>query len=157
GASGAFVKRSNDMHARYLRSVLALLVCGLAAAVPAGAADDYAVDAMHAGVNFKISHFGLCWIHGRFDEFSGNFTLDADDPSKCSFSMTIKADSIDTNNKKRDDHLRSPDFLNAKQYPAITFKSTAVQAIKDGYQVTGDFTLHGETKSVTFPLMGGRK
>ena len=64
---------------------------------------------------------------------------------------------MDTNNKKRDDHLRSPDFFNVKQYPTITFKSTAVKAVKDGYQVTGDFTLHGVTKSLTFAMVGGRK
>jgi polyisoprenoid-binding protein YceI len=95
-------------------------------------------------------------VYGRFDDFSGTFTID-EDPGKCSFNLTIKTDSVDTNNKKRDDHLRSPDFFNVKQFPMITFKSTSVKAIKDGYQVTGDLTLHGVTKSVSFPLLGGRK
>jgi polyisoprenoid-binding protein YceI len=124
--------------------------------VPALAADEYAVDAAHASVTFKISHLGLSWIHGRFDDFSGGFTLN-DNPEKCSFGLTIKTDSIDTNNKQRDDHLRSPDFFNAKQFPVISFRSTAVKAGKDGYQVTGDLTLHGVTKTVTFALAGGRK
>src|SRR5262249_11112345 len=62
-----------------------------------------------------------------------------------------------TNNKKRDEHLRSPDFLNAKQFPGIAFKSTAVKPIQDGFEVTGDLTLHGVTKSITFPLKGGAK
>src|SRR5438309_1023493 len=79
------------------------------------AADEYAIDGMHASVYFRISHIGLSWVYGRFDEFSGNFTIDADDPTKCSFQMNIKASSIDTNNRKRDDHLRSPDFFNVKQ------------------------------------------
>lgn len=122
---------------------------------PAPAADDYAIDGAHAGVNFKISHLGLSWIYGRFDAFSGTFTLDPE-PGKCAFNLTIKADSIDTNNKKRDDHLRSPDFFNAKQFPAIEFKSTAVKAGKDGYEVTGDLTMHGETKPVTFAVVGGK-
>jgi polyisoprenoid-binding protein YceI len=86
--------------------------------VPALAADEYAVDTAHASVTFKISHLGLSWIHGRFDDFSGGFTIN-DIPEKCSFGLTIKTDSIDTNNKQRDDHLRSPDFFNAKQFPAI--------------------------------------
>jgi polyisoprenoid-binding protein YceI len=124
---------------------------------PARAADDYAVDPVHSGVTFKISHLGLAWVHGRFNDFAGNFTLDPDDAGKCSFGLTIKAESVDTNNPKRDDHLRSPDFFNVKQFPAITFKSTAVKAGKDGYQVTGDLTLHGVTKPVTFALAGGRK
>src|SRR5262249_50299223 len=109
-----------------------------------------------AGVQFKISHAGLSWVYGRFNEFSGSFTIDPD-PAKCSFAMTIKAASIDTANQKRDDHLRSPDFFNVKQFPTIIFKSTALKAIKDGYEVTGELTLHGVTKPITFALVGGRK
>ena len=126
------------------------------AAAPARAADEYVIDAMHAGGHFKISHLGLSWIHGRFNDFSGSFTLDPD-PAKCSFSLTIKAESIDTANPKRDQHLRSPDFFNVKQFPAITFQTTAVKAVTDGYEVTGDLTLHGVTRPITFSLLGGRK
>ena len=126
-------------------------------ASPARSADDFTVDAAHAGVNFKISHMGLSAIVGRFNEFSGDFSIDPDDASKCSFTLTINAETIDTNNQKRDAHLRSPDFFNTKQFPTITFKSTKVEAGKDGYQVTGDLTLHGVTKPITFALAGGRK
>src|SRR5262245_61956844 len=126
-----------------------------ASSAPTPAADDYAIDGMHAGVNFKISHLGLSWIYGRFDVFSGTFTLDPE-PGKCAFNLTIKTDSVDTNNRKRDEHLRAPDFFNAKQFPAIEFKSTSVKAGKDGYDVTGDLTMHGETKPVTFALVGGK-
>jgi polyisoprenoid-binding protein YceI len=139
------------MHKRFLAPIFAAVVF----AVPA-LADDYVIDGMHSGVNFKISHLGLSWIHGRFDNFTGNFTIDPADPGKSSFTLNIKADSIDTNNQKRDDHLRSPDFFNVKQFPAITFKSTSVKAAKDGFQVTGDLTMHGQTKSVTFTLVGGK-
>ena len=143
------------MHQRLVRSALVAVVVAMAAAAPAPA-DSYAVDPMHAGVTFKISHAGLAWIPGRFNELSGEVTLD-DDPAKCSFSLTIKTASVDTNMPKRDDHLRSPDFFNVKQFPAITFKSTAVKALKDGYEVTGDLTMHGVTKPVTFALVGGKK
>src|SRR5207245_1214880 len=68
----------------------------------------------------------------------------------------IKSSSVDTGVKQRDDHLRSPDFFNAKQYPTITFKSSDVKAVKDGYELTGDFTLHGVTKPITFVLQGGK-
>jgi polyisoprenoid-binding protein YceI len=132
----------------------AALLIGLSA--PAFAADDYTIDGMHSAVSFKVSHLGLSWTHGRFNDFSGAFALDPD-ASKCSFSLTIQASSIDTNNKKRDAHLSSPDFFNVKQYPTMAFKSTAVKAIKNGYEVTGDMTLHGKTKSITFALVGGRK
>jgi polyisoprenoid-binding protein YceI len=135
---------------------IALLTTALfALAAPAQAADEYTVDTAHASVTFKISHIGLSWVYGRFNEFSGSFTIDPD-PAKCSFALTIKAASIDTANPKRDDHLRSPDFFNVKQFPTISFKSTAVKAGKDGYEVTGDLTMHGVTKPVTFALVGGR-
>jgi polyisoprenoid-binding protein YceI len=133
-----------------------VLVALLFAALPARAADEYAVDNVHSGVTFKISHIGLAWVFGRFNEFSGNFTTDADE-TKCSFALAIKAETIDTNNSKRDEHLRGPDFFNVKQFPAITFKSTAVKAVKDGFQVTGELTMHGVTKPVTFNLVGGRQ
>jgi polyisoprenoid-binding protein YceI len=135
--------------------IAAVLFVVLGGAAPARA-DDYTVDPVHSGVTFKIAHFGLSQIPGRFNEFSGNFTIDPD-AAKCSFALTIKAESIDTNNPMRDMHLRNPDFFNVKQFPAISFKSTSVKAIKDGYEVTGDVTMHGETKPVTFALVGGKK
>ncbi|MFI5454106.1 MAG: YceI family protein [Isosphaerales bacterium] len=120
------------------------------------AADDFVIDAAHSGVTFKIKHLDLSYVHGRFDKFSGSFTLDSSDPAKSSFKMNIRSDSIDTNNAGRDNHLRGPDFFNAKQFPAITFTSTSVKPIEGGYEVTGDLTLHGETKPITFSLKGGR-
>jgi len=135
---------------------LAVALLSFVLAAPARAADTYTVDGAHASVTFKISHLGLSWTHGRFNDFTGTFTIDTD-AAKCSFALTIQAKSIDTANKKRDEHLQSPDFFNVKQYPTISFKSTAVKAIKGGYQVTGDLTMHGVTKSITFSLVGGRK
>jgi polyisoprenoid-binding protein YceI len=146
------------MRARFVARILpAVLIIPLGVAPPARAADDYAIDGMHAGVSFKISHLGLSWVQGRFDRFAGGFTLDPDDANRCSFAMTINADSVNTNNQKRDDHLRSPDFFNVKQFPTITFKSTSVKAIPNGYQVVGDLSLHGVTRPVTLDVMGGRK
>jgi polyisoprenoid-binding protein YceI len=128
----------------------------LAAFAGPAAADDYVIDGMHTAVTFKVSHLGLSWTHGRFNDVSGSFTLDPADAGKCSFRLAIKAESVDTGNAKRDGHLRSPDFFNVKQFPALSFKSTAVKATKDGYQVTGDLTLHGVTRPVSFALAGGR-
>jgi polyisoprenoid-binding protein YceI len=138
-----------------LSPVAALTLVVVVAAAPARA-EEYVLDPAHAAVSFKISHLGLSWTHGRFNDVSGSFTLDPN-PASCSFSLTIKADSLDTANAKRDQHLKSPDFFNTKQFPTISFKSTSVRAVKDGYAVTGDLTLHGVTKPVTFSLMGGRK
>jgi polyisoprenoid-binding protein YceI len=138
---------------RLIRLVaLAFVSLIVAAAVRA---DDYQIDSMHTAVTFKISHMGLSWVHGRFNEVSGNFTIDAD-PAKSSFTLNIKPESIDTGVGKRDDHLKSPDFLDVKQFPQFSFKTTAVKPIENGYEVTGDLTFHGKTKSITFPLLGGR-
>ena len=142
------------MRTHFVGLVLFASLCGAAAVQ---AADDYAIDDMHTAVTFKISHLGLSWTHGRFNDVSGTFTIDAADPAKSAFAVTIKTESVDTNNKKRDGHLQSPDFFNVKQYPAITFKSTSVKAIDGGLEVTGDFTLHGVTKPLTFALKGGAK
>jgi polyisoprenoid-binding protein YceI len=136
---------------------LVVLVLIVLVASTARAADTYAVDPVHSSVSFMISHAGISYIHGRFDDFTGNFTIDKSDPAKSSFELSIKVDSVDTNNKKRDEHLRAPDFFNAKQFPVLTFKSTKVKAVEGGYEVSGDLTLHGVKKPVTFTLKGGDK
>ena len=126
-------------------------------ATQARAAETYVVDPVHSSVSFGISHAGISDIHGRFNDFSGMFVIDKDDPSKSSFALDIKVDTVDTNNVKRDEHLRAPDYFNAKQFPAISFKSTKVKATDAGYEVAGDLTLHGVTKPVTLNLKGGHK
>lgn len=123
----------------------------------ARAADSYTVDPVHSSVSFGISHAGISDIHGRFNDFSGTFVIDKDDPNKSSFALDIKVESVDTNNEKRDEHLRAPDYFNAKQFPTLSFKSTKVKATDAGYEVTGDLTLHGVTKPVTMKLKGGHK
>jgi polyisoprenoid-binding protein YceI len=135
---------------------MALATCAMMGIGMVAAGDDFAFDPVHSGVTFQIKHADISWIPGRFNEFSGEMTLDTSDPSKSSVKMTIKADSVDTANAKRDGHLKSPDFFNTKQYPTIEFASTAVSPIEGGYRVTGDLTLHGETKPVTFDLKGGK-
>ena len=144
-----FTMRSSLLRTSF--GVVALLGLGSLAA-----ADEYTVDAAHSSVSFKISHMGLTDVHGRFNVFSGGFVIDSADPAKSSFSLSIKSQSVDTNNQGRDNHLRGPDFFNAKQYAAINFKSSSVKAIEGGYEVTGELSLHGETKPVTFTLKGGR-
>jgi polyisoprenoid-binding protein YceI len=142
------------MRTRFLQALLmALAVVGSGMIATA---DDYSVDPVHSGVTFQISHLGLSWVHGRFNEFSGNFTLDANDPARSSFAVTVKPQSVDTNNSKRDDHLRSPDFFNVRQFPAISFASSSVKPVDRGYEVTGNLTLHGTTKPISFTLKGGR-
>ena len=139
-------------------AALALAALGTASLETASrAAETYSVDPVHSSVSFGISHAGISDIHGRFNDFSGKFVINKDDPSKSSFELDIKVESVDTNNAKRDEHLRAPDYFNAKQFPSLTFQSTKVKATDAGYEVTGDLTLHGVTKPVTLSLKGGHK
>ena len=121
------------------------------------AADEYAYDLVHSSVSFKARHLDISWIHGRFNEVAGKFSLDREQPSKSTFELTINADSVDTANKARDEHLRQPDYFDTKQFPTIEFKSTSTKAIEGGYEVTGDFTMHGTTKKITIVLKGGKE
>jgi polyisoprenoid-binding protein YceI len=137
-------------------STLALgLVVALSSALRA--ADEYAYDGVHSSVTFKARHLDISWIHGRFNEVSGKFVIDRQDPSKSTFELSVKADSVDTGNVKRDEHLRQPDYFDTKQFPTIDFKSTSVKPIDGGYEVTGDFTMHGKTKPMTLVLKGGKE
>jgi polyisoprenoid-binding protein YceI len=120
-----------------------------ASAVPPRNADAYQVDSTHSSMVFRVKHMGTSNFYGRFNNITGSFTLD-DDPSKCAFAVELKTDNVDTANPKRDQHLKSPDFFNAKQFPTISFKSTQVKKSADGnFEVIGDLTLHGVTKPVT--------
>ena len=121
------------------------------------AADEYDYDLVHSSVSFKARHLGISWIHGRFNEVSGKFSLDREDPRKSTFQLTIKTDSVDTANKARDEHLRQPDYFDTKQFPTIEFKSTSTKPIDGGYEVTGNFTMHGVTNKIKIVLMGGKE
>ena len=136
---------------------MVVLVLFSTAASTARAADAYAVDPVHSSISFMISHQGISNIHGRFNDFSGKFEIDKADPSKSTFALAIKVDTIDTNNAKRDEHLRAPDYFNVKQFPTMTFQSKTVKAVEGGYEVTGDLTLMGVTKPVMFTMKGGDK
>lgn len=121
------------------------------------AADTYTYDPVHSSISFKARHLDVSWIHGRFNEASGTFALDRENPAKSSFVLSIKADSVDTANPQRDEHLRQPDYFDTKQFPTIDFKSTSVKPINGGYEVTGDFTMHGRTHKITLVLKGGKE
>src|SRR5580765_7884503 len=145
---------------RLLRVWIGTLLAGTFVGVvarPSWAADVYTYDPVHSSVSFKARHLDISWIHGRFNEVDGKFSLDRQDPSKSTFELTIKADSVDTANKARDEHLRQPDYFDTKQFPTIEFKSTSTKAIDGGYEVTGDFTMHGKTRKITLVLKGGKE
>jgi len=137
-----------------VKTVIAALLAALAAiTTPALAADHYLLDPNHTTVMFSVNHMGFSKVYGRFDKVEGAFTLDQAAPEKSSVVVTIDAASIDTNQAKRDDHLRSKDFFEAAAFPQLIFKSTSVK--KTGEKtatMTGDLTLHGVTKPVSLSV-----
>jgi polyisoprenoid-binding protein YceI len=130
-------------------AVALTLASWLAADRDARAADMFAADPVHSSVVFRVKHMNTSYFWGRFNDISGSFALDEADPSQSKFQFQVKAGSIDSGNAKRDQHLKSPDFFNAVQFPVIAFKSTGVVKSGTGYEVTGDLTLHGVTKPIT--------
>lgn len=136
------------------------LALGLVAlALAAGqttAAENYQLEASHTSVIFGVSHMGYSYTYGRFNKVNGSYVLDRANPGGSKFALNISVDSIDTNDAKRDVHLKSPDFFNASQFPVISFDSTKVAVEKSDkgtfYNVTGNLTMHGVTKEITLPL-----
>jgi len=137
------------MNLRFHFTVMSALALSLLIAAQAPAADTYKIDPVHSTAIFRISHLGSSFVYGRFDDVGGTFTVDEQKPQDVMFDVSIKADSIDTNNAARDKHLKSADFFSVNEFPTLTFKSTEVKSAGDKkYDVTGDLTIHGVTKSV---------
>jgi len=130
--------------------VLSTLV--LATAATAGA-DTYTLDPVHSTGVFSIQHLHAGYVWGLIGEPTGTIEYDAADPSKVSFTVSVSLDHLDTQNARRDADLKGPDWFNAKQFPTIDFKSTSVKKTGDAqYEVTGDLTLHGVTKSIVVTM-----
>jgi polyisoprenoid-binding protein YceI len=110
------------------------------------------VDPAHSSVEFRVKHMMISTVRGRFREFEGRIEA-ASDYHDSKVSGCVKTASIDTNEPRRDDHLRSEDFFHAEEHPEIRFESTSVEHL-DGanYRVTGDLAMHGEQKPVTFEV-----
>ena len=130
---------------------LTLLIGGVARA-----GDTYKVDPVHATAAFKIKHANVANFYGRINAPEGTIVVDEADSTKTTFDIQLKAANIDSGNPKRDDHLKSPDFFSAQEFPTISFKSTSVKKTGDNkLEVTGDMTMHGQTKPVTVTLEQG--
>ncbi|MFP4149407.1 MAG: YceI family protein, partial [Nitriliruptoraceae bacterium] len=113
----------------------------------------YTIDAAHSTLGFVARHAMVTKVRGAFNEFTGTFTVDAEDPGSASAEVTIEAASIDTRNADRDGHLKSNDFFAMEEYPQLTFRSTKVEPKSDSeFRVTGDLTIRGVTKEITFDL-----
>ncbi len=130
------------------------LSCGILLGLPTAAqAADYKIDPAHSFIQFRVSHLGIAWVFGRFNTLEGNFTYDpAAGPSAQKISVTIDPSSVDTNHAERDKDLRSSNYLEVESFPTITFVSTGFSGDAEGGTLTGDLTLHGVTKSISFPV-----
>ena len=118
--------------------------------VPASLTGNYTVDPTHSRIGFVARHAMVTKVRGSFNEFAGTGYFDAEDPETSRLELTIQAASIDTRNADRDAHLRSNDFFDMETYPTITFVATEVERVDDeNFEVTGDLTIKGTTKSVT--------
>ena len=112
--------------------------------------ETYIVDATHSAALFQVKHFGISFVSGRFTDLSGTIRLDREDPNNSSVEIVIRTASVNTDLKKRDDHLRNADFLDVKKYPTMSFKSSQVRKIDDNSgEITGSFNLHGVTRTIT--------
>ncbi len=117
------------------------------------AAKPWQIDRAHSDIFFTVRHMVISKVRGRFQKWEGTFLYDPENPASSRVDITIDAASIDTNEPKRDAHLRSADFLNAEKHPNLTFKSTRVTPKgSDKYLLAGDLTIRDITKPVTIEV-----
>jgi len=106
------------------------------------------IDIAHSGINFSVRHMVFAKVRGRFDTWSGTVRLDDKDLLGSSVDVSIDAASINTANADRDNHLRSPDFLDVEKFPKLGFKSTRIEKAGKGYRVHGELTIHDVKREV---------
>jgi polyisoprenoid-binding protein YceI len=109
------------------------------------------IDTAHSQATFSVRHMMISTVKGQFDVVRGQLHIDEEHPENSWVEAEADTATINTRDEKRDGHLRSPDFFDAEKYPLIIFKSTKVEPLGgDEYRVTGNLSLHGVTKEVTF-------
>ena len=117
-------------------------------------ATEFVIDSAHSGASFSVKHMMVSNVRGAFSKVTGSANLDEKDITKSTVEAVIDATTINTNEPKRDEHLRSADFFDTAKFPTITFKSTKVEKAGQNLKVTGDLTMHGVTKPVVLDVEG---
>lgn len=142
----------------FIFSVLFLSSGLILASSPRAAADEYEIDPDHSLVSFKVRHLAISSVLGQFDKFKGVFNFDPKNFGASMARASIDVSSINTNQNKRDDHLRSDDFFSAAKFPEITFVSKKIEGVSpDNFKLIGDLTMRGVTKEVELDVeMGGQ-
>lgn len=131
-----------------IASLLTLALPLSAKTIPTG---KYNIDSMHSKVGFEIPHLVISSVEGKFDKFEGVIEVESK-IEKSKVEMSVDISSISTGVTKRDDHLKSPDFFDAKKYPKLSFTSTKVTQTEDALTVTGNLKIKDKTKEVTLDL-----
>lgn len=129
-------------------STVAAQAAPAAAPAPAGLTE-WSIDSSHTSIGFTVPHMVVSEVDGQFKQYKGQALLDEKNLQNSQVSFSIDAASVDTNDAKRDEHLRSPDFFDAAKFPQLTFKSTKITKAGSSYKLQGDLTIHGVTKNVT--------
>lgn len=110
-------------------------------------------DTAHSNIGFSVKHMMVSTARGKFEKFTGSVSFDPAKPAETTLDVSIDAASINTNDEKRDGHLKSADFFEVEAHPALTFKSKSVQVIdKDSAKLSGDLTIRGVTKPVVLDV-----
>ena len=123
------------------------------AAESAQAAKTFDIDAVHSTAIFRVLHRGAGQFYGRFNDVTGTIDYAPDSKTGLSFDISIDVNSVDTANDNLDGHLKSPDFFNALDFPAMTFRSMQAELVKPNvYRVTGELSMHGVTKTLTVDM-----
>lgn len=135
---------------RRVLTVAAVASLALGSLASLANAASYKLDPPHSSIAFKIKHTNASWVYGLFSSPTG--TVDLNDDGTGSIDISVKTETVNTGVAARDTHLKSNDFFGAKEFPTISFKSTKITKSGDGYEVTGDLSLHGVTKSITLTL-----
>ena len=113
------------------------------------------IDPAHSAAEFKVKHMMISNVKGKFTGVSGVLNLNEGDPTRSTIEASIPTATLTTGDEQRDAHLKSAEFLDAEKYPALTFKSLSVRLTVPGeHEVTGELTIHGVTKVVTFAVEG---
>ena len=116
-----------------------------------GQADTWGLDKAHSSVGFSVRHLVISKTTGKFDDFTGTIVFDGKNFAAASVELTVQMASVDTDDEKRDEHLRSADFFETEKFPTMDFKSKKVtKGEGDAFTITGDLTIKGVTKEVTF-------
>jgi len=117
------------------------------------AAEKYVVDPVHSSVQFKVKHFGVSYVSGRFDEIQGTLWIDEANPKNSTIDIKITPKSVNTANQKRDAHLRGPDFFDVEKFPEIRFAGQVSQQLSpESGVVKGTLTLHGVKKPLSVAI-----